>query len=180
MAPPNSSELNLLAILSTQAQPLFALLDAAKDSQILELLPLLLKPADYQSLYEGKPAEQLAGFAPYLVSLSANAAFLETLVETGWGESWGIYFTSEYPFATVRQHLRQFLLVKNQAGKPLYFRFYDPRVLRKFLPTCTPAQLKEFFGPIRRFLLEGINKNQVLQFQCQPIGLQCETRTINM
>ena len=92
------------------------MLDAAKDSQILELLQPL-DQADYQSLYEGKSAEQLAGFAPYLVSLSANPSLLEKLVETGWGESWGIYFTSQYPLATVRQHLRQLLLVKNQAGK---------------------------------------------------------------
>ena len=168
----------LFTLLSNQPRRLFALLDAAKDSQVLELLQPL-DQADYQSLYEGKPAEQLAGFAPYLVSLSANPSLLKKLVETGWGESWGIYFTSEYPFARVRQHFRQFLLVTNQSGKQLYFRFYDPRVLRKFLPTCTPAQLTEFFGPIRRFFLEGVNKNQVLQFQCQPTGLQCETRTIN-
>jgi hypothetical protein len=30
----------------------------------------------------------------------------------------------------------------------MYFRFYDPRVLHVFLPTCTPAQKREFLGLI--------------------------------
>ena len=172
MASLNPSEPNLLALLSTQAQSLFALLDAAKDSQILELLQRL-DQTDYQSLYEGKTAEQLAGFAPYLVSLSANTSFLEKLVETGWGESWGLYLTSEQPFSIIRQHLRELLVIKNQSGKQLYFRFYDPRVLRKFLPTCAPEQLKAFFGPIQFFFIEGVDKDQMLQFQWQPTGLKC-------
>ena len=174
----DSQQEELLTLLSYQSKYLFALLDAAKDPQVIELLKRLDQAKDYQSLYEGKQAEQLAGFAPYLVSCSTQPSWLEQLVKTGWGESWGVFFTSEFPIPTLRQHLRQFLLVKNQAGKRLYFRFYDPRVLRKFLPTCTPEQLKEFFGPIRCFLLEGVNKNQLLQYHYHVTGLQCETRTI--
>ena len=30
----------------------------------------------------------------------------------------------------------------------LYFRFYDPRVLESFLPTCSEEQLDEFFGSL--------------------------------
>ncbi len=29
---------------------------------------------------------------------------------------------------------------------------YDPLVLRLFLPTCDVAQLKEFFGPVQKFI----------------------------
>ena len=46
----------LFTLLSNQPRRLFALLDAAKDSQILELLQPL-DQADYQSLYEGKPGQ---------------------------------------------------------------------------------------------------------------------------
>ena len=38
--------------------------------------------------------------------------------------------------------------------EPLYFRYYDPRVLRAWLPTCDPAQLAEFFGPVEFFIAE--------------------------
>jgi len=39
--------------------------------------------------------------------------------------------------------------------KFLYFRFYDPRVLRVFIPSCTDQQLIQFYGPIRRFWMEN-------------------------
>ena len=32
---------------------------------------------------------------------------------------------------------------------------HDPRVLRVFLPTCTPDELSDFFGPIGSFLVES-------------------------
>ena len=42
-----------------------------------------------------------------------------------------------------------------ETGEEVYFRFYDPRVLRVFLPTCSVRQKAELFGEIRSFLLEG-------------------------
>jgi hypothetical protein len=37
----------------------------------------------------------------------------------------------------------------------LFFRFYDPRVMRNYLPTCPPAQLAEFFGPVDFYIAEA-------------------------
>jgi hypothetical protein len=54
----------------------------------------------------------------------------------------------------VRAHLRQFLLVQDERGNQQYFRFYDPRVLRVYLPTCDAAETQQFFGPIDRFIVE--------------------------
>jgi hypothetical protein len=39
----------------------------------------------------------------------------------------------------------------------LYFRFYDPRVLGSFLPTCPADARKEFLGDIERFIFSGSN-----------------------
>ena len=56
----------------------------------------------------------------------------------------------------LRSHLRRFLIVLDEdTGKKLYFRFYDPRVLRAFLPTCSKIQVADMFGEIGMFLLEG-------------------------
>jgi len=52
-------------------------------------------------------------------------------------------------------HLRRFLTVRTEKGKKLLFRFYDPRVLRLYLPTCTSTELNTFFGPVERFVCEG-------------------------
>ena len=38
--------------------------------------------------------------------------------------------------------------------QPLYFRYYDPRVLRVYLPTCDADELRTLFGPISRLLCE--------------------------
>jgi hypothetical protein len=36
-----------------------------------------------------------------------------------------------------------------------YFRYYDPVVLRSFVPVATPRQRDELFGPVSSFLVEG-------------------------
>src|SRR5262249_38605915 len=100
----------------SQAQPLFALLDAARDARGLEVLRE--SGAEYQSLYEGPDGELLADFAPYLVRLqpddggAAPPPFLARLAEVGWGKCWGVYVTSRQPFKEVRKHFRRFLLVR--------------------------------------------------------------------
>jgi hypothetical protein len=140
--------------LRSEKEPLYAILDAARDPVILARLVMDCKE-EYQSLYEGDEGVKLAAFAPYLVSLPRASTFLETIVREGWGKSWGVYLTCGLPFNEVRKHLRRFLMVKIEDGKPVYFRFYDPRVLRVFLPTCTPQESLQFFGPISCFCLEA-------------------------
>jgi hypothetical protein len=158
----------LLSTLRGQDEPLFALLDAARDLAVLAHLRGSQEP--HQSLYEGEQGEELALFAPYLVGLSAASPLLAALVRHGWGRSWGVYLTSHGSFTEVRKHFRKFLMVRTERGDRLYFRFYDPRVLRVFLPTCSPAEAAEFFGPIGSFLVEGERPEIALQFTAGPLG----------
>jgi hypothetical protein len=65
-----------------------------------------------------------------------------------------IWFCSLSEFDEVYNHFRKFLIVETEDLEKLYFRFYDPRVLRIFLPTCSSSQLDEFFGPVDRFICE--------------------------
>lgn len=107
----------------------------------------------YLCLYKGMSEERLSNVGPYLF-VSQPPAFVDWLFAQGWGQSWGVFVLSRETSAVVYQHFRRFLLVKTAEGKQLYFRFYDPRVLRQFLPTCTAGQLTDFFGPVRYFLVE--------------------------
>jgi hypothetical protein len=100
---------DLLEILRAQSQPLFAILDAARDQKVL--VSLRNCHQHYQSLYEGPKGEELAEFAPYLVELPSKSALIETLVREGWGKSLGIFLTSASGFKEVRRHFRHFLLV---------------------------------------------------------------------
>ncbi|RYZ17565.1 MAG: DUF4123 domain-containing protein [Myxococcaceae bacterium] len=134
--------------------PLYAVLDAARDPRVLSLLKR--GGAPYQSLYQGPEAGELESVAPYLVDLTRNEAALEHLIGAGWGRSWGIFLSGPGPMDATRRHLRRFLKVQEEAtGNRLYFRFYDPRVLRTFLPICTPKQQTEWHAEVDCFFAEA-------------------------
>jgi len=152
----------LLTLLHGKFQPLYALLDAAREPSVLKVL--FESKEVYQSLYEGAQGTQLAHFAPYLVKLPAESALLETLVKKGWGKNWGVYLTSEFPFEKIRQHFRRFLRVKLPDRREVYFRFYDPRVLGIYLPTCGGEEPRSFFGPVKEYLLEDKSPDILLTF----------------
>jgi hypothetical protein len=154
------------------AQPLYAVLDAARDEKVLELLKEEIEP--YQSLYEGDKARELAEAAPYLVRLPPTSALLETLVREAWGESWGIYLTCNWPLTDLRKHLRRFLMVELEGEGQVYFRYYDPRVLRVFLPTCTADEAAQFFGPVRAFLTEDKVPELLHKFSAGKDGVRQE------
>jgi hypothetical protein len=158
-----------LTILREQPEPLFALLDAARDELIYARLTHCGE--EYQSLYEGPKGEALASVGPYLVRLPKGSPLLETLVREGWGNSWGVYLTSAQPFKEVRRHLRRFLIVHLADTREVYFRYYDPRVLREYLPTCTADELSAFFGPVSCYLLEADEPTLLLKLTPSRRGL---------
>ena len=119
---------------------------------------------NHQSLYKGSAEEDLAGVAPYLFTIKENTPFADWYFKEGFGKSWGILLFANAAFEDVYKHFRKFLLVKTEDGQQLYFRFYDPRVLRIFLPTCDSSQLKELIGPVRHFLVESEKSKEILQF----------------
>jgi pSer/pThr/pTyr-binding forkhead associated (FHA) protein len=135
--------------------PLFAILDAARDDRILEVLRQSVEP--HQSLYEGIQGEPLATVAPYLTGpFRKDSVLLDRLVMEGWGRRWGIYVTSREPFKEVRRHFRRFLMVElEETGEPLYFRFYDPWVLKTFWPSATSQQAADLAKPLGAMFAEG-------------------------
>lgn len=141
----------------------FLLFDAAKAEQML--FEAQEKNADNRSLYLGTAQEELYGVAPYLFSLKEKTEFLSWFFEQGWNNHWGVMLQTDAPFEEVFKHFRKFLMVKTEGGEQLYFRFYDPRVLRIFLPTCDRNQLSEFFGPIKSFITEDENPGNLLVFK---------------
>ena len=112
---------------------------------------------DHTCLYEGDNEKFLSAVAPWLFSVEAGSEFAQWVAKEGKGKSWGVLFRSDAEPVKLYKHLRKFLIVESEDGKEMYFRYYDPRVLRVFLPTCEPEQLKEFFGPIASFLIEDAN-----------------------
>jgi len=153
-------QFNLLTLLEERCN--FVVLDGAISPAVRDLLNLA--GVFYQSLYEGEKAAELAPHGPFLVELTQGSILTPFLVKAAWGKSWGIFAVAKLSFDEMRKHLRRFLIVNTEDGKRLLFRFYDPRVLRTFLPTCDSDQRKEFFGPIQLFLAESEDVISVVLF----------------
>jgi Domain of unknown function (DUF4123)/FHA domain len=167
---PAIPQLRLPDLLRKDFQPLYALLDASREPSVLKVI--LESKEEHQSLYEGAQGAQLAHFAPYLIRIPPKSALLDTLVHQAWSKSWGVFLTSGKPLKDLRTHFRHFLTVKLPDGQQVYFRYYDPRVLRLFLPTCLPEETTQFFGPVKQFLIEAEDPTLALHFLPGPKGPQ--------
>ncbi len=119
----------------------------------------------HESLYREKGDAILADVGPFLFQSNHFREFKTFFTEEGWGNSWGVLLKTNEAFAIIHTHFSKFLLVKTEDGEELYFRFYDPRVLRIFLPTCDNGQLKEFFGPVQSFYCEDEDPAFLLVFE---------------
>jgi hypothetical protein len=147
---------------STPGDEVYAVLDAARDPLVFLMVRACGLP--YACLYAGPIPAELAEAAPYVVQLRRDHPFPGELLEEAWGKSWGVFATAPSDLEAMRRHLRRFLRVKREDGKTMVFRYYDPRVLRVYLPTCTDAELATFFGPVSRFVLEDADASRAVVF----------------
>lgn len=145
---------------------LFAVLDGARDRAVGRALAA--HTVEYQSLFSGPLSPSLRAASPHVVRLVPGEAFTKQLLEEGWGRAWGIYVASSSSLLGLRRHLRTLLRVRLDNGKKCYFRYYDPRVLRAFLPTCNAEQLRQLFGPITRIDLEDGDSSVLLRYRLAP------------
>lgn len=128
------------------------LLDSAKMGT--EIITAKELNPGFDSLYLGASELSLSVVAPYLFSFQPKTEFVNWFMQNGWGNSWGVLMHAQEDMKSLRKHFRKFLMVKTENGEELYFRFYDPRVLNAFLPTCDKDQLQEFFGPVEFYICE--------------------------
>ena len=142
----------------------YLLLDAAQCGiETIEGVMDLSKDKHHDSLYEFNiTSNHLKNVAPYI--FESNDEIVSHYLELGWGKAWGLQLTTTASFDEIRKHFRKFLKVLTEDNKKVYFRFYDPVVLRIFLPTCSLQQLKDFFGPVEEFICEDEDPQFALIF----------------
>jgi hypothetical protein len=141
----------------------YAVLDAASIPDLLDHLYADDGP-EFVCLYRGELKPDVAYCAPYLAALKADAPFTDWLLAEGWGRHWGIFALSPADMKAMQKHFRTFLMVKDPDGKQLYFRYYDPRVFRIYLPTCNAAETATVFGPVLQYVFEDENPGKLLRF----------------
>jgi hypothetical protein len=157
-------------LFSEQDGNVFAVLDGASVAGLLDKL-YGLSP-NFCCLFRGELASDMAEVAPYLIQLEQGTEFTNWLIGQGWGNHWGIFASSEADFRRMRTHFRAFLIVYDETGRPLRFRYYDPRVLRTYLPTCTTEELTTMFGPVTSYIAEDAAPDALLRFQMQAGALK--------
>ncbi|MBZ5684671.1 MAG: DUF4123 domain-containing protein [Acidobacteriia bacterium] len=157
-------------------QNIWMILDGARSIEIFRML--LACHLEYACLYSGPLTPELEIAAPYLVQLDHGYRDTHQLIQRAWGNSWGVFLRSDTSLKKLRRHLRELLIVRDERGNRLAFRYYDPRVLRVYLPTCVTAELRTVFGPIECFWTVGENPETMLEFRFRE--RQLEPRTISL
>jgi len=139
----------------------YALIDCAVTAAVTDGDDIFLRLSDPGirkfSLFTGENTIVAEQTAPYLVPLDDQPDIQDWLMDNGWGRSWSIFFTSEADNKTLLAHLRRFFQVRAENGRDLFFRFFDPVILRDFLPMLTADESACFFGPVTRYVLEDEN-----------------------
>jgi hypothetical protein len=154
------------------------LLDGARDPAIASMIRF--GKLDYYCLFSGTLTPRLQAAAPYIVHLAAASPLTRELLERGWGKSWGI-LTVAPPHVTISQqrlHFKKFLRVLSEDGDELAFRFYDPRVLRIYLPTCTAGEFSAFLGPLTKLVVEAESGAGLIEYRKSTQGMDMRVREI--
>lgn len=155
----------------------YALLDGASVPKLLDRLYAAPRP-QFECLFTGDLAPDMAEVAPYLVALERDSEFAQWVMGQGWGHHWGLYAVSQADLRKLWFHLRQLITVYSPEHRPMLFRYYDPRVLRVFLPTCSKEQVLEMYGPVDRFVTEADAPTTALTFTHVGGELQTGTRQL--
>ncbi len=122
-------------------------------------------------LFRGELPFDLAEAAPYLVKLEKENKFSNWLLDESLEEPCCIYAktTVKDDFIQFRRHFRSFLRVESPEGKSLLFRYYDPRVMKTYLPICTVEDNDILFKDIDSYLLFNKGDKSLQSFK-RPIN----------
>lgn len=148
---------------------IYAVIDAALVADFQQKLDAAQIPS--LCLFAGNDAITLAESAPYLLPLDVTRDATHSLWRAAIGQNWGIHLRSARSPEGLRTHLRRLLWIRHFSSEdPVYFRFYDPRVLRSFLPTCDHPQLRTLFGDsvIDAFYAEDARASSLLEYTRMP------------
>lgn len=156
----------------------YAVADAARDAT-LALDAARKFSLQTRSIFSGKLAPYLDEVAPHLIAIGEDSPYLDLWAEH-LGNSAGILLLSPGSFDELWRHLRGIFVITDEYGEEFSFRFYDPRVLRVYLPTCTATEANEFFGPIQRILVESEPPGAMLRYRVGRHGVEMKQRVLNV
>lgn len=119
--------------------------------------------------------EDFETITPHLLPCEVESQLYNWITTDGKGDSWGIFVKSELDLEPLVEQLQKLLIVSMETnGRWVYFRFYDPRVLRGFLPGCEKKQLEELFTGVESFYCEAEDDDFQMHFSLEKGKLKVE------
>lgn len=137
-------------IIKDAGAPLWAIIDGASCPE----MPQLVAENGGVCLYRADTPED-APHAPWLIPVKPDTPISEDLSALGNIEHWGLMFASDATERQLRNHFRKFTMLWTPAEEhaPVYFRFYDPRVMGDALQALMPGDLAHLLAPVLRMWL---------------------------
>lgn len=143
---------------------IWAIVDPARDPRVFNLIARCY--LEKCCLFAGDLSPELERVAPHLVQVSPRDSASDGLLKLGWRQAWGIFLQSDDSMKSLRRHLRTLLRVRDETGRYFLFRYYDPRILRVYLPTCRSGELRTVFGSsIIKFYMEAEDPASINSFE---------------
>lgn len=128
-------------------------------------------------LYSGEALREFGDNAAWVAELLPTESTLGWLLEQGFGKRWMIFATSKLELAAFIRHLKKFTMASNDDGRTVFFRFYDPQVLRQYLAVLNDRQKASFFEGVEHIMLEDSReKGAILSYAPSKDGSLIESR----
>ena len=157
----------LLSALYKDDLPVHAVVDASRDSRI----PTFLDASG--ELYAALDPE--GPVSAYVVLLPRESRLLHVLIKDGWSHNWGFYCATNVSLEELCAHWRRYVVLRTADGRALTFRFWDPRVLRALVPMMPVQEAADFFGPVRRVLVESEKAEMAMEISLTSRGARQRT-----
>lgn len=164
-------------------ESLYGVVDAARDKE-LAFEGAIRHGWVLQWLFSEDTPAHMRDVAPYVVPITYEPTYpyeegdYLDLWARRLGRSAGILLLAPVGPKPLRLHLREIFQVTDEQDREYYMRFYDPRMLRLFLPTCTGDEAQEFFGPIRAILVESDEPGKMLSCWPGPSGVEIKEEAL--
>ena len=131
----------------------YALIDGARWPGLPDWLAQ--RGLDHRPLFALDSDEDLLAMSPRLVRLPDEDAYMAVFQEI-WGGSHGLFLCSTAGLETQCSALAALVYAEMPDGEISIFRFWDPRVMDRFVGLMTPAQASALFaGGLTRIFYEG-------------------------
>ncbi|MCE0559325.1 DUF4123 domain-containing protein [Motilimonas sp. E26] len=131
----------------------YLIMDQAKSNSLLTQLYELDPKAEIEYLYADTSFNELRELSPIILNLGCDSPLIEPLsLQSDWQKSTIIIATSHtrpYLF----QLLRNRLVLQQEQGKPLFFRYFSSGVLPSIFNTLTSSRFSQFSDAISTWLV---------------------------